>query len=374
MTGIKDWSTTAGDNDSPSPNGAPEGMAPSAVNDVIRQNMAEVREWYEDASWIDLGLSGLTYVDADTFRLTGDQTTQFHVGRRIRATGTTPFTVYGSITASTYDSTNTEIDVTWDSGSLDNTLVTVSLGVEVTNKPIAGSGIKFAAGDIDPTLIQNPSSTKTADYTLVAADKGKTILVSAASADVTITADATLEDGFPVTILRTDASSNTLTFEPSGSQTVNGAANETIVGQYARLGVVSNGSNWFITEKNLGIASAAETLTGTDAVKAISPAGFAGNKDLSASGYYKFPGGLIVQWGTLTLPAEDGSTETVTFPVAFPTAVLSLTTSSEIPTRTDDHSFAHIVGTPALDEFEITNQLVGGGNIDIVARWIAIGN
>ena len=76
-------------------------MAPSGVNDTIRQNMSEVREWYEDASWIDLGLTGLTYVDSDSFRLTGDQTAQFHVGRRIRATGTTPFTIYGTISATT---------------------------------------------------------------------------------------------------------------------------------------------------------------------------------------------------------------------------------------------------------------------------------
>ena len=45
---VSTWSTTPGSNNSASPDGAPEGMAPSAVNDVIRQNMAEIAEWYMD--------------------------------------------------------------------------------------------------------------------------------------------------------------------------------------------------------------------------------------------------------------------------------------------------------------------------------------
>ena len=40
MSNIQDWSTTAASNNSASPNGAPEGMAPSGVNNTIRENMA----------------------------------------------------------------------------------------------------------------------------------------------------------------------------------------------------------------------------------------------------------------------------------------------------------------------------------------------
>ena len=43
---LKDYSTTPANNNSAPPNGAPEGMAPSAVNDVIRQVMADVRTEY----------------------------------------------------------------------------------------------------------------------------------------------------------------------------------------------------------------------------------------------------------------------------------------------------------------------------------------
>lgn len=48
MSNISSWSTTAASNNSPAPNGAPEGMAPSGVNDVIRENMAAVSKFYKD--------------------------------------------------------------------------------------------------------------------------------------------------------------------------------------------------------------------------------------------------------------------------------------------------------------------------------------
>jgi hypothetical protein len=72
------------------------------------------------------------------------------------------------------------------------------------------------------------------------------------------------------------------------------------------------------------LATTAETLTGTDTARAVTPAGIAGSKSLAASGYYKLPGGLIVQWGTAVGGAEYTS---VTFPVAFPTACRAITAS-----------------------------------------------
>jgi microcystin-dependent protein len=143
VTSIKNWSTTAGSNNSAAPNGAPEGMAPSGVNDTIRQIMAEVREWYETMEWIDYGHSGLTYVDTTNFRVTGDQTAIYAVNRRVRAIGTTPFTLYGRITASVFSSPNTTVTVEWDSTAMDNTLSEVAVGVQVTNKPVAADGVHF---------------------------------------------------------------------------------------------------------------------------------------------------------------------------------------------------------------------------------------
>jgi hypothetical protein len=119
--GVEAWSTTAGDNDSAPPDGAPEGMAPSGVNDVIRQNMASVRAWYEDAVWINFGHTP-TRVDNDTFTVPTDLTAIYHVGRRLKVTGSA--TGYCTISAVAFGAVTT-VDVTMDSGNLPATLSAV---------------------------------------------------------------------------------------------------------------------------------------------------------------------------------------------------------------------------------------------------------
>src|SRR5690606_26484164 len=51
MAGLRTYSATAAANTAL----FPEGMAPSAVNDGMRQVQADLRSWYQDAEWIDLG-------------------------------------------------------------------------------------------------------------------------------------------------------------------------------------------------------------------------------------------------------------------------------------------------------------------------------
>lgn len=137
MSGIELWSTTAGSNNSAPPNGAPEGMLPSGVNNTIRQIMAAVRVWFEAPDYINLGQTP-TYVSSTSFTLVGDQTANYLVGRRVKCTGTTPFTVYGYVVSSAYSSVTT-IVIAPDSGTLDNTLTTVSLGaLKPANVNMAG--------------------------------------------------------------------------------------------------------------------------------------------------------------------------------------------------------------------------------------------
>lgn len=127
MASISTWSTTAASNNSNPPDGFPENMAPSAVNDAARELMASIRTWYEDAEWINLGYAH-TYASGTSFTIAGaDYTTEYHVGRRLRAVGSSTGTIYGTITASTF-STNTTVTIAWDSGSLSNESLTVSLG------------------------------------------------------------------------------------------------------------------------------------------------------------------------------------------------------------------------------------------------------
>lgn len=76
--------------------------------------------------WVASGLTP-TYVSATQFTVTGDQTSAFHVGRRLKTTNTSG-TIYSRITASAY-TTLTTITVVNDSGSLDSGLSAVSYGL-----------------------------------------------------------------------------------------------------------------------------------------------------------------------------------------------------------------------------------------------------
>ena len=131
--GIEAWSTTPASNNSAPPAGAPEGMAPSTVNNVIRQQMADHRAQWNDAQWFEYGDSDgaatVTYVAATQFKVEGvDVTAVYHVGRRVKIVASTPGTIYGTINTVSF-STDTTVTVGFDSGSLSNEALTVSLGI-----------------------------------------------------------------------------------------------------------------------------------------------------------------------------------------------------------------------------------------------------
>src|SRR5690606_33675116 len=67
MSDVNSWNVSAASNNSASPNGAPEGMAPSGVNDTIREVMAAVKRRYADsnASLTSTGSSGAYAVTAN---------------------------------------------------------------------------------------------------------------------------------------------------------------------------------------------------------------------------------------------------------------------------------------------------------------------
>jgi hypothetical protein len=101
-----------------------EGMLPSNLNNAIRALMKNTREWFNDSQWVEYGDGDgaytATYASATSFTIDGvDVTPIYHAGRRIKLTATTPGTIYGTISSSSF-STNTTINVTWDSGSLSN--------------------------------------------------------------------------------------------------------------------------------------------------------------------------------------------------------------------------------------------------------------
>jgi hypothetical protein len=49
-----------------------------------------------------------------------------------------------------------------------------------------------------------------------------------------------------INIKKVDSSSNTITVDPNGSETIDGSSTVTITAQWANLTIISDGSNWLI--------------------------------------------------------------------------------------------------------------------------------
>ena len=141
MAGIKDYSTTNANNADLNGISVAEGMLPSQLNNAIRALMVNTREWYNDSQWVIYGDGDgaytLAYASATSFTVAGiDVTSIYHANRRIKAVGSTTGTIYGTISSSTF-STDTTVNVTWDSGSLSNESLTIYIGgLSATNTSI----------------------------------------------------------------------------------------------------------------------------------------------------------------------------------------------------------------------------------------------
>jgi hypothetical protein len=127
-TNIKDYSTTQASNTSLNSIFVGEGMLPSNLNNAIRALMKNTRDWFNDAEWIEYGDgSGAytsAYVSGTSFTIAGaDVTSVYHAGRRVKVIAPTPGTIYGTISSSSF-STDTTVNVTWDSGSLSSEAIT----------------------------------------------------------------------------------------------------------------------------------------------------------------------------------------------------------------------------------------------------------
>lgn len=120
------------------------------------------------------------------------------------------------------------------------------------------------------------------------------------------------------------------------------------------------------------LATNAEVITGTDTARVVTPAAlknlFSSNQLLATDGYIKLPGGLIAQWARGAQDTGTGDpSQTINFPTAFPTAVLFVGVSTEVPaaTTTTDIWYQTIAGS-SLTSVSVQRQWTGsagtGGN------------
>ena len=220
MAGIKDYSSTAGSNTSIGGISIAEGMLPSNINNAFRGLTADIREWYNDSQWVIYGDGDSTftisYATSTAFNVTGvDVTSFYHVGRRIKAVGSSTGTIYGSITASSF-STNTTVVVSWDSGSLSNESLTIYVGaLSKTNSSIPDSVIgttNIADGSITAAKLATDSVTtaKITDLNVTTAKIADSAITSGKIADGTIVnADVNASAAIDATKIGGGAVSNT---------------------------------------------------------------------------------------------------------------------------------------------------------------------
>ncbi len=196
-TNIKDYSTTQASNTTLNSIDVDEGMLPSNLNNAIRALMKNTRDWFNDAQWIEYGDGDASvtyaYASATSFTIAGANVTSvYHAGRRIKLTASTPGTIYGTIASSSF-STNTTVNVTWDSGNLSNeAITTVYIGaLSKTNDsiPTGIAATKIADGTISNTEFQYLNGVSSAIQTQLDA-KQATITGSASTIDTeSLTAD-----------------------------------------------------------------------------------------------------------------------------------------------------------------------------------------
>ena len=171
MAGIKDYSTTSANNISLNGIDTNEGMLPSLLNNAIRNLMANTREWYNDSQWVIFGDGNgaytAAYASSTSFTINGvNVTSTYHAGRRIKLTAGTPGTIFGTISSSTF-STNTIVNVTWDSGSLSNEAIS-----NVYISALSKTNTSIPGGVVGTTQLADSSvtSAKIANGTIVADD------------------------------------------------------------------------------------------------------------------------------------------------------------------------------------------------------------
>ena len=179
-TNIKDYSTTQASNTSLNSIDVNEGMLPSNLNNAIRALMKNTRDWFNDAQWIEYGDGDASvtyaYASGTSFTIAGANVTSvYHAGRRIKLIASTPGTIFGTISSSSFSS-NTTVNVTWDSGSLSNEAITnVYIGaLSKTNDsiPTGISAEKIANGTVSDAEFQYLNGVTSAIQTQLDAKAG----------------------------------------------------------------------------------------------------------------------------------------------------------------------------------------------------------
>lgn len=111
---------------------------------------------------------------------------------------------------------------------------------------VTSTGTAWVVEDYD---LKIATSSKSADYTVLASDNGKIFLVDSTAASRTITLPAaTVAAGFQITVKKMDTSSNTVTIARAGSDTIDGDTSAVLSQSYDSITVTSDGTSQWIKD------------------------------------------------------------------------------------------------------------------------------
>ncbi|WP_066736551.1 hypothetical protein [Cupriavidus sp. D384] len=208
------------------------------ASDVVKKtidNVAGVNDTSSTVSQWQASGQVPTYVSANSFTLSGDQTSEFHVGRRLQFT-TTAGTVYGTIISSAF-TTLTTVTMSMDApGVLDSGLSTVNLSilradknaVPTTNLPLScRNKLTNARFNINQRLYVSGTNTTAANqYTIdgvKVVTSGQNVAFVASGNHFTLTAP---DGGFemPVEAINIEGGTYYLNWLGTATATVNGTA------------------------------------------------------------------------------------------------------------------------------------------------------
>jgi hypothetical protein len=351
---ISDYYTSAGSNVAL----FPEGQSPASVNDGMRTIQADLRADLNDRPWINYGngtgTPAYTYISGTSFSVSGDVETVYHQYRRVRAVGAVTGTIYGSIVSGTHSAGTTTVVAVWDSGSLSNETLTISLWHPAT----VGK-----EGRLDRDQTWAGANTFSGDATFGDVYVNGQLYIDGVPEDPPEFGSAAVKNigtsGDAIPLLNTSCTwtssttqtfgtINVTTFKIGGTTYDLGTASTYDIGNSGAKVPLLNGTNTFSgtqtfntinattlqiggTSRNAAsttvaglveLATSTETVLGDDTARAMTPGGFSQASSIGNPGYYTLPGGLIKQFGFTT--TGSGGLNTITFPIGFGSTVLSL--------------------------------------------------